>query len=79
MHPDPEPNSDGWRPIAIVANIINVAANMTRRFFDLIFMGLLPAQMIVGRDDQVKTNVLLPNKYTLKTGVRTAADREFQM
>jgi len=55
VHSDPELNTNDCKPIAAVANT-NSAANNERRISDLIFMVLLPAQMIEGRGDQVKAS-----------------------
>lgn len=52
---DGEFNTNGCKPSAAVANT-NSAASIVRLIFGLLFMVLLPAQMIEGRSEQVKTN-----------------------
>jgi hypothetical protein len=52
---DSELKTKGCKPIAAVANTISVAS-IERRIFDLLFIVLLPTQMIVGRSDLVKAN-----------------------
>ncbi len=58
---DPELKANGCEPIAAVANTISVVSNV-RRIFRLVFMILLPAQMIVGRSDEVKANSFFNNQ-----------------